>query len=191
MLRNFDGSWNKDLIFKILFAIEVAFLPMILSAHFMMNRAWMIVFLSVVIASKLAMVLLKDQANHTHIYLDSIGNVVVMAFVMIAYAGLGYLNLPLAIVTSVVVGLEELLRVFFFYKPNKQYIDALNFACEMFMYLVLGGALVVFWTDTLILIGAIALLMCSTVITVIQGYNYVYFYLIKKNKRIKNKKNKR
>lgn len=191
MLRNFDGSWNKDLIFKILFAIEVAFLPMILSAHFMMNRAWMIVFLSVVIAAKLAMVLLKDPANHSHIYLDAIGNTVVVGFVIITLAGLGYLNLPLAISTTIVVAIEELARVYFFYKPNKQYIDALNFASEMFMYLVLGGALVVFWTKMLVLIGTIALLMCSAVIVVIQGYNFVYYYWLKKNKRTKKiKRNK-
>lgn len=185
MLRNIDGSWNKDMIFKILFAIEIAFLPMIVSARVMMTNAWVVVFLSIVVVAKLAMVLLKDQSNHTHVYLDSIGNAIVLSFVMIAFACMGYINIALAIVASVFVALEEALRIFFFYKPNKQYIDALNFACEMFMYLVLGGGLVVFIAETLLLIGVIALLISCVVIVAIQGYNFVYYYLLKKNKKYK------
>lgn len=192
MLRNFDGTWNKDLIFKILFALEVALMPMIIAANILMPNGWVIAFLVVVIVAKLCMVLLKDQANNMHVYLDALGNAIVMCFTLITFACFGYLNIGVAIATSILVVLEELARVFFFYKPNKPYIDALNFACEMFIYLSLGGMLIVFWTDMLLKIATIALLMCTAIIVAIQGFNFVYFYLIKKNKKVKKvKKNRR
>lgn len=191
MLRNFDGTWNKDLIFKILFAIEVAFLPMIIAGNMFGSKGWIITFLVVIIVAKLCMVLLKDQASHIHIYLDALGNVLVMCFTLITFACFGYLNIAVAVVASILVALEELARVFFFYKPNKPYIDALNFACEMFIYLSLGGMLIVFWTNMLLKIASIALLMCCAVLVLVQGFNFVYFYLIKKNKKVKKVKNKK
>lgn len=191
MLRNFDGSWNKDLIFKILFALEVALMPMIIAANMMAPAGWVIAFLSIVILAKLCMVLLKDQANHWHVYFDAIGNAIVMCFTLITFACFGYLNIWLAVATSILVVLEELARVFFFYKPNKSYIDALNFAFEMFMYLTLGGMIIVFWTNMLLKIATVALLFCSAVIVLIQGFNFVYFYLINKNKKVKTVKKSR
>lgn len=192
MLRNFDGSWNKDLIYKILFAIEVALLPMLISAHILMPRACEIVFLTIIIVAKLCMILLKDQANHIHIYLDALGNVIVFGFTLMTFAFYGYLNIWLAVGASILVVLEELARVFFFYKHNKQYIDALNFAIEMFMYLTLGGMIIVFWTNVLLKIAVIALLISCLVVVLIQGFNFVYYYLIRKNKKDKRaKKSKR
>ena len=188
MFKNIDGTWNKDFIFKVLFAIELALLPMLISVK-LLSLVWgMVLVVVLIMVIKLIMLLIKDQTNKNHIYFDAIGNAIVLPFSMIAFACFGYLEFPLAITTSIFVIAEEYVRVYFYLKPNRHFVDSLNFACEMFMFLVLGSMIVIEFGTIMFKIAVVTLLISCVLLVAIQGYHFVYYYVFKKNKKTRKRK---
>jgi len=64
-------------------------------------------------------------------------------------------------------------------------VGALTFTVEMFMFLTLSALMFVTVNEALIKIALIALIIASVVLVAIQTYNFVYYYILKKNKRNK------
>lgn len=178
---------NKENLFKLMFALEIALLPMIISAKLMMPDWCIALFVGMIVVAKLVMIVVKNPANNMQLYLDAIGNVVVIVAGFIIFTCFGYVNLVMSILACVFIVTEEFVRVVFYFKPNNQLIDALNFSCEMFIFLSLAGMLVAPFNAVILEVAVVALVINAIVLTVIQGYRYIYYYVIRKNKRSKRK----
>ncbi|MBQ8431159.1 MAG: hypothetical protein IJX26_04415 [Clostridia bacterium] len=176
---------NKSFLFKIMFAIEIALLPIIISAKMIMPELALSVVVGLILVAKLVMVVIKNPGSTMDIYLDAIGNGIVIVFCLITAACYDYINLVLAIITSVVFVLEEVLRVYFYYKPNNQLVDALNFAVELFIFVTLSSFMMINISNLMLQISTIALLIASAFLVGIQTYKFLYYYVFKKNKRNK------
>lgn len=183
MLKNENGKLNKDLIFKILFSIEICLLPIIISAKIIMPIWAMSIVVGVIIATKILMLVVKESANYKHVILDSLGNVIVVSFCLITYCCYDYVNVPLTVVACIVFAIEELIRVYFYYKPNNQLVEAFNFAEEMFIFVVLASLMAVELTTVTLRVAVVALIIGAVMLDIIQGYNFFYYYVFKKNKR--------
>lgn len=182
MFRNPDGTFNKDFLFKIFFAIEVSFLPLIIASKILLPVWAMSIFVGAIVLAKLGMLILKNPADNMHLYLDEGGATVVIVFTLITYACYGYINVALAVVTACVFALEQLAKVYFYFKPNSQVVDALNFAVEMFVFLMLCALFFVEYNTTVVTIALISLLISSCALVAVQGYKFVYYYIIKGDK---------
>lgn len=183
MFRTENGKINKDFIFKILFSLEICLLPIIISAKIIMPKWTMAIFVGAILLVKLVMIFFKMPANYKHILLDSIGNVIVICFCLITYCCYDYINIPLTVLACVVFAIEEVLKVYFYYKPNSQIVEALIFAVEMFVFVVLACLMMVELTTKTLTIGVISLIIASLALCIIQGYNFFYFYVFKKDKK--------
>lgn len=183
MFKTEDGKLNKDFIFKILFSLEVCLLPMIISAKILMPDWTMAIFVGVIILVRLVMIFFKMPANYKHIILDGVGNVIVLTFALITYCCYAYISVPLTVLTCVFFALEEIIKVYFYYKPNSQLVEALIFSVEMFNFVVLASLTLVEFTTTTLTVGAIALTIATVALCIIQGYNFFYFYVFKKDKK--------
>ena len=106
-------------------------------------------------------------------------------FLLIAYACLGFIPVVLTVLGAVLFTLEEIIKVYFFYKPNKEFVSALNFTVEMFMFLTISALMFVTVNDFTVQVALVALIIASALVVAIQTYNFVYYYIIKKNKRSK------
>jgi len=104
---------KKDMIFKLLFAIEIALLPLILGSYFIFPEWIMGVFIGVLLVVKLAMLLIKNPSDNKELYLEAIGNVIVIDFLLISYACLGFIPVVLTVLAAVFFSLEEVVRVYF------------------------------------------------------------------------------
>lgn len=183
-----DKTLDKDLLYKMLFALELAFLPFFLATKFIMPQIMMTIVLGIIVAIRLVMVLLKDNTKKTHIYLDVIGSFIVVLFLTIAFCAFGKLNLILAILIIAFYAIEELLKLFFFNRPNNTAVEWLHFSVELLSYVLLASMMMANYT-TIVLFGASLLfVVISALVDVIQGYNYFYFYVFKKEKSVEAKK---
>ena len=176
---------KKDIIFKLLFAIEIALLPLILASHYIFPDWIMGIFVSVLLLAKIAIIIIKNPANVKQLYLDAIGNVIVIDFLLISYACLNYIPVVLTVLGAVLFSLEETLKVYFYYKPNNDFVSALNFTVEMFMFVTLSALMFVTINLATIKVAVIALIISSSLLVAIQTYNLIYYYILKKNKRSK------
>ena len=84
---------KKEMIYKMLFALQIALLPMILSAKIMMPKWCITFFVALIVVVKLAMLLLKNPGNNYELYLEAIGNSIVMVFtfIMLLYPRLSFI----------------------------------------------------------------------------------------------------
>lgn len=185
MFKDEYGILNKNFIFKILFALEIACLPLIISMRILVSPHAMAIFVGVIIAIKIAMMVIKNPANVNQLYLDAVGNIVVVLFVLITYSCYGYINVPLTVICCVLFVLEEIFRVFFFYKPNNQVVDSLMYATELFIFVILSTLLMATVNGMPLKIAVIAMILSCAILTIIQGHNFIYYYVIKKERHIK------
>ena len=173
---------KKELYYKLLFTLSIALIPMIISAKLIMPSWCISLFVSIIVVCKLGMLVIKNPNNNLECYLEAINNVVVVIATVIIFVCFGWANLIFAIICSVFILSEEFLKIVFRFKPNSQLIEALNFSCEMFIYLTLGAMIVAPFNALMLDIALVALMINVVVLTLLQGYNYFHYYLIKKNK---------
>lgn len=173
-----DKLNKKDFLFKIMFAIEIAMLPMIIASKLMFPDWVMYGVITVLLLAKLSMIVLKNPAENIHIYLDSVGNAVVLSFCLIASCCYGYINVALVAVACPLFILQEVAKVYFFFKPNNQMVEGLNFANELFMFISIAALLVVSINTMVLMVSVIALIIASATIIAVQGYKFVYYYVI-------------
>lgn len=173
-----DKLNKKDFLFKIMFAIEIAMLPMIIASKLSFPDWVMYSVITVLLVAKLAMIILKNPAENLHIYLDAIGNAVVLCFCLITFCCYGYIHVGLVAVACSLFVLQEVAKVYFFFKPNNQMVEGLNFANELFMFITIASLLVVSINTMVLQVSVIALIIASALIIGIQGYKYIYYYVI-------------
>lgn len=173
-----DKLNKKDFLFKVMFAIEIAMLPLIIASRLIFPDWVMYAVLTVLLLSKLAMIILKNPAENMHIYLDAIGNCVVICFCLITFCCYGYINIALTAVACSVFTLQEVVKVYFFFKPNNQMVEGLNFANELFMFITIASLLIVSINTMVLKVSAIALIIASALLVCIQGYKFIYYYVI-------------
>jgi len=173
-----DKLNRKDLLFKIMFAIEIAMLPIIIASRLIFPSWVMYAVITVLLLAKLGMIILKNPAENMHIYLDAIGNVVVLCFCLITFCCYGYINVALVAVACSLFVLEEVIKVYFFFKPNNQMVEGLNFANELFMFITISSLLLVSVNEMVLQVSVIALIIACALIVCIQGYKFIYYYVI-------------
>ena len=172
------GLDKRDLLFKVMFAIEIAMLPMLIGFKLMFED-WMMMFaIILLLAAKLVMIIIKNPADNMHIYLDAIGNSIVLCFCLISFCCFGYLNVALTAVVCSLFVVEEAIRVYFFFKPNNQMVEGLNFAIELFMFITLASLLLVTINTLVLKVSVVALIISCAILIGIQGYKYIYYYVI-------------
>lgn len=172
------GLDKKDLLFKIMFAIEIAMLPMLVGCKLMFEDWTMGIAVTLILLAKLVMIIIKNPADNLHIYLDAIGNATVLCFCVISFCCFGYINIALTAVVCSLFVLEEVIRVYFFFKPNNQMVDGLNFAIELFMFVTLASLLLVSVNTLVLKVSVVALIISCALLIGIQGYKFVYYYVI-------------
>lgn len=173
-----DKINKKDFLFKVMFALEVALLPLILAAKLSFPDWLMYGSITALLIVKLVMTMIKNPSENMHIYLDSIGNVVVLCFCLITFCCFGYVNIALTAMVCSLFALQEVAKVYFFFKPNNQMVEGLNFANELFLFVTIASLLMIEINTLILTVSVIALIIASALLVCIQGYKFIYYYVI-------------
>lgn len=166
---------RNDTFFKLLFAIELALLPLIVFAYHFMEHTWiMCLFIAGVLVCRVWMEIFKDKFSFKSNLINAIGSVITLGFVLIFMACVKLISVPLAIVTVVVVVLTNIFKLCLFNKHMPELIEAVDFCFTMFECLTFIALAFVLVSD---LVSNIA--MFAIIITGAVSIAYKVFYAFK------------
>lgn len=165
---------RNDTFFKILFAIEIALLPLVMAAEIMMPDWSMGLFIAGILVARIWMELFKNKENRAHIIINSIGSVLTISSLVIFFSVKGFINVTLCVFLVIFVVLMNLFKIFLHGKSMPEMIDAVDACFLLFECLTLAGLAIIVLYDLIVDIALFALLLTSIV-----SVAYKIFYIFK------------
>ena len=162
---------KNDNFFKLLFAIEMALLPLVICANLIMP-VWAIpVIIGILIVVKFWRESFKEKSNRTHAVVNTISTITEFAVLFIFFMCKGLLNIPFSIVVLVLIVLFEVFNQVFFGTQFNDTINAVDYCFKIFEFIALGSLAALLYFEQAIIVSLCAMLL-STVISI--GYKLYY-----------------
>lgn len=166
---------KNDGFFKILFAIELALIPMVIFANLFLETWAMSLFIGGIAVAKVWREIFKEKENKQHIIISAIASICEFGVLIVYLATEKLLLLPLAIAAVVVIVLFNLLKVVFANVAMTETIEAVDFCVIIFELLTLVSFAIMNMVDqittialwTLVLAGAV-----SVIYKIYYGFKY-------------------
>ncbi len=178
-----DDMRKNNLFFRILFAIELALLPLVFFAWYFMPTWSMGIFIAGILLVKIWMELFKDKISAVDTIINSVGNVVVYSTLIIFFMCINAINIALGVVSLVLIWLANIFSVLLAKKTLPEGIEAVDFCFMLFGLLTLIAFTFVVFYNLIATIGLIAIILTAVVSV---GYKVVY--IIKRSNLFKSKK---
>lgn len=154
---------RNDTFFKILFAIELALLPLVM-ASYILFPTWVVgLFVAGVLIAKIWVELFKNKDNKSHIIINSIGNVLTISSLVIFFTVYEYINVTLCVFVVILSVLMNLLKVVMFEKAMPEMVDAVDTCFMLFECLTLASLSFVVFYQLVTNIALFALLLTAIV----------------------------
>ena len=181
---------KNDTFFKILFAIELALLPLIIYAHNFIDVTWGLpLFVVALFVCRVWVEIFKDRQNFKSQLINSIGAVITFAFVMIFYACTTDISTVIVVLSIVAIVLVHTLKLALFNKTMPEFIDAVSFSFIIFECLSLLLVAFIHKAEFLANIGLISILIAGVVIILYKiYYAFRYTYLWSNIKKLFRRK---
>lgn len=161
---------RNDTLFKILFAIEIALLPLVMASYLLMSVWTVGVFVAGVLVAKIWLELFKEKGNRSHQMILAIGNVLTISSLVIFFTIYGYINLAMCIVAVILTVLTNVMRLALRNDLMPEIIDAVDSCYTLFeCALLITLAFVVFY-ELATSIALFALILTSAVSVLYKGY---------------------
>lgn len=164
---------RNDTFFKILFAIEIALLPMAIFAYLYLPEWSMGLFVAGILLSKIWMELFKQKPNKSHTVIDAIGDVIVFTTLLSFFANRNIIHIALAVIVIVLVVFMNLFKVIYFNKSMPEFVDAVDYCYMLFTILTLISFTFVVFSGLVARIGLFAIIL-TTAVSV--GYKIYYSF---------------
>jgi len=161
---------KNDGFFKILFAIELALIPMVIFSHIYLPTWAMGLILGGIAVAKLWREIFKDRESKQHTIISAIASVCEFGVLIIYFATEGALLLPLAISAVVVIVLFNLLKVVFAGANMNETIDAVDFCIIVFELLTLVALAIMNIVDQITTISLWTLVLSGSVSVIYKIY---------------------
>ena len=166
---------RNDTFFKILFAIELALIPMVIFAYHFVDQVWtMPLIIAGILVCRVWMEIFKNKHSFQHHLINSIGSVITIGLILIFMACVKLIMVPVAVITFIVMILANALKLCFLNKSMPEIIDAIDFCYVVFECLILLALMFVVKTN---FVANIA--MFAVIITGIVSSAYKIFYACK------------
>ena len=178
---------RNDPFLKILFAIEVALVPMVIFAYLFLPEWSIGIFVAGILLTKIWVELFKNKLNKTHVIMIAVGNIFIFTTLLIFFMVEGLVNIPLSIVVIVLIWLFNILNVLMRNKSIPDFILAVDYCYVLFEILTLVAFTFLVFSSLVTYIGLYAILL-TTAVSVIYKIYYAIRYLGIFNKFSKSKK---
>lgn len=174
---------ETDMRYKVLFAIQLAILPLIISFKLILGAWAMFIPLILIVMCKVAMMFLKNRANIMHHILEAIGDTAIIVFLAIYFNVLGYVPLWLCVLVSILVVAYEVGNVYFYSKPLPDMIESLDFCFVAFIFATLISATFITITDVVTKVALIAIMLTSAIVVAYKIYRFLNYYIINRESK--------
>lgn len=173
---------RNDTFYKILFAIEVALLPLTMAAYLLLPTWSTAVFIVGILVVKIWMELFKDKENHVHAIIGAIGSALTISTLTIFFTVQGTIeSVVLCVFVVVFVVLMNVLKATLFNSLMPEMINAVDACVSLFEYLILAAFVVVSFlvVEITMLIAEVAVF--AILLTSIVSVAYKMYYVFKTN----------
>lgn len=153
---------RNDLFFKILFAVELALLPMVIFADLFLPTWAVSLVIAGVLVAKVWVEVFKDKFNKTHKIINSVGNIAIFAVLLFYFANQGTIKMWMAIVVTVLIVLYSAFSVLLHKKSMPEIVEAIDYCYTMFILLAILAFTFAFFNATILNIGLFAILLSTT-----------------------------
>ena len=173
---------RNDTFYKILFAIEIALLPLVIAANLLLPMWTVSLFIVGILVAKIWMALFKDKENRVHSIINSIGGALEISTLVIFFTSESLIeSVVLTVFVVIFVVLFNVFKVVLFNSKMPELIDAVDACFAIFEFLalvafILISLVVVEFTSVVLNISMFALLLTSAVSVL-----YKLFYVFKTN----------
>ena len=166
---------KNDNFFKILFAIELALIPMVIFSQLFLETWAMSLILGGIVVAKIWREIFKNKESKQHSIISAIASVCEFGVLIIYFSVKELLLLPLAISAVVIIVLFNLLKIAFFDVKLNETIEAVDFCIIIFEILTLVAFAIMNLVEqittialwTLVLAGAV-----SVIYKIYYGFKY-------------------
>lgn len=162
---------KNDNFYKILFAIEIALLPMVFCANLIMPTWAVAVTIGIICFVKFWRELFKDKDSRMHSIIGSVASVLEFSVIMIFFMCKGLVNLPLSIVVLVLIALYNVYVQAFYHTQFNDTISSVDFCFKVFEYATLIALAIVMYFAQPVIIAYCAIILSAGVS---MGYKTYY-----------------
>ena len=155
---------KNDIFYKVLFAIELALLPLIIFADRLIEEPWAIcLFIGGLLLVKIWFELFKDRYNFEHAVISAISSVFTFGVLLILFAVNDYINTAIVVIAIVLVVLQNTLYLVMFKTKLPEFIMAVDYCYMLFECVAIGCFVVISYITLPAWIGAFTLILTSAV----------------------------
>ena len=165
---------KNDYIYKILFAVELALVPLVIFASMFMPNWSVCIFLICMAVCKIWREILKDKTSFVQNLINSIAGGVGLGVILLYFTCVKAVPIALGVVSIIAVILYNLLRATRFGKHMPDTIDAVDFCYMLFeILLILTLSIIDFYS----LASNVAIF--AVIITAVVSIAYKVYFLIR------------
>lgn len=179
---------KNDFLFKILFALEMALIPLVACGYFLQGNYLMMGFMIALVILKAGVLLSKDPSSTVHNYIQYIGDAIVNLFTLIWFTSLHYIPVGLCVAVCIVIVIYTTLKCYYLFKPMNDIIESIDFCYDMFSILLTICMTFIFASSTATIIAILSILMCMAISGIYKLYRYVYALIANKKGKKSSKK---
>ncbi len=165
---------RNDLFYKILFAIEIALLPMVIFAY-MFIADWAVgLFISAILICKIWREIFKMRENKTHNIIGYIASVLVFTTLLVFFMSVDVINIALGVIAIVVIVLMQLFSIITYNKKINETVRAIDSCYMIFECLTLVSMIFIMFYVLTTNIGLFAIIL-----TAVASVGYKVYYVFK------------
>lgn len=171
---------RNDTFYKILFAIQIALLPLTMAAYLLLPTWSTALFITAIVVAKIWMGLFKDKENHVHTIIETIASALIISLLTIFFTAKGFIDsVVLCVFVVVFIVLMNVLKAFLFKSTMPEMVNAVDACVTLFEYFILiaFAVVVLHMVETTVLIVEVATF--AILLTSIVSVAYKLYYVFK------------
>ncbi|MBO5954417.1 MAG: hypothetical protein J6Q13_00430 [Clostridia bacterium] len=166
---------RNDTFFKILFAIEIALLPLVMASYILMPTWSVGLFVAAVLIVKIWLELFKNKEDKAHNIIMAIGNTLVVSSLVIFFTVNSLINVAMCVAVVILTVLMNLLKAFMNDTVMPEMISAVDTCYMLFECLLLVGLTFIIFSSLISNIALFALLLTAGVSVAYKLYHLVRY----------------
>ncbi|MBQ7798488.1 MAG: hypothetical protein IJ371_05135 [Clostridia bacterium] len=183
---------NNYMRYRGLFAVEMALLPLIVAFKLIIGTWAVCIPLLMIAVCRCIMIFVKNKAKKSDHMVESIGDAIIIAFLAIYFAILGFIPTWLSVVVCILVPLYELANVYFYAKPMSEVVEALDFCYLAFVFttIISLSFVMVKNLDVVAKVSFIAIMLTMAIVIAYKLYRFINYYLINRKSKFQKERAK-
>ena len=169
---------NNYMRYRGLFAAEIALLPLIVAFKLIIGTWAVCIPLIMIATCRAIMIFVKNKAKIGDHMVECLGDTLILEFLAIYFAILGFIPTWLSIIVCVLVPLYEVLNIYFYAKPMNDIIEALDFCYLSFVFTTIISLSFVIKIDVVAKVSFIAISLTMGIVIIYKLYRFANYYLI-------------